>query len=239
MLKNIRVVLVEPSHPGNIGSAARAMKTMGLHRLYLVNPKEFPHLEATALASGASDVLEGAICCSSLMDALHGTVFSVASTSRHRELSHVVLNAKESAERLLSDSFVGDVALVFGPERTGLSVEDASLCNAIAMIACNPQYSSLNLAQAVQVFCYELALVSEEFLSTTFKGKRASPASHEEVEMLMTHLEDVLIEVDFLKPKNPGRLMQRLRRLILRSDLEKEEVNILRGFLGAVQKKGR
>lgn len=237
MLNRIRIILVSPSHPGNIGSAARAMKTMGLTRLYLVDPKVFPHSDATALAVGANDLLESASVCSSLDEALTGTLFSVAATARHRDLSHKIMTPREVADAFLGKTDEGDVAIVFGPERTGLTIEDATKCNVVSTIPCNPDYSSLNLAQAVQVFSYELKVISSEATSDSETKKTFERATHEEIEWLIAHFERVLIDVEFLNAQNPGRVMQRIRRLIAKTELEREELNILRGFLSAVEKK--
>ena len=237
MLNRIRIILVSPSHPGNIGSAARAMKTMGLTRLYLVDPKVFPHSDATALAVGANDLLESASVCSSLDEALTGTLFSVAATARHRDLSHKIMTPREVADAFLGETDEGDVAIVFGPERTGLTIEDATKCNVVSTIPCNPDYSSLNLAQAVQVFSYELKVISSEATSDGETKKTFERATHEEIEWLIAHFEKALIDVEFLNAQNPGRVMQRIRRLIAKTELEREELNILRGFLSAVEKK--
>lgn len=237
MLNRVRIILVSPSHPGNIGSVARAMKTMGLARLYLVGPKSFPHSDATALAVGARDLLEGASICSTLDEALIGTVFSVAATARHRDLSHHTMTPRRVADAFLEKANGGDVAIVFGPERTGLTIDDATKCNVISTIPCNPDYSSLNLAQAVQVFTYELKVMCSEGVVSCLTEKSIERATHEEIEGLMSHFEKVLIDVEFLNTKNPGRVMQRMRRLIARTELEREELNILRGFLSAVEKK--
>ena len=237
MLDRVRIILVCPSHPGNIGSTARAMKTMGLTRLYLVTPKSFPHMDATALAVGAADILHGASVCETLDEALTGTIFSVASTARHRDLSHQILSPREVAISLMGKTNDGDVAIVFGPERTGLTIEDATKCNVVSTIPCNPDYSSLNLAQAVQIFAYELKVISGDPVILCDEEKRALRATHEQTERLIVHFEKVLIDVGFLNMKSPGRVMQRLRRLIARGELEKDELNILRGFLSAVEKK--
>ena len=237
MLNRIRIILVSPSHPGNIGSAARAMKTMGLTRLYLVDPKVFPHGDATALAVGANDLLESASVCSSLDEALTGTLFSVAATARHRDLSHKIMTPREVADAFLGKTDEGDLAIVFGPERTGLTIEDATKCNVVSTIPCNPDYSSLNLAQAVQVFSYELKVISSEATSDGETKKTFERATHDEIEWLIAHFEKVLIDVEFLNAQNPGRVMQRIRRLIAKTELEREELNILRGFLSAVEKK--
>jgi tRNA/rRNA methyltransferase len=213
------------------------MKTMGLTRLYLVDPKVFPHSDATALAVGANDLLESASVCSSLDEALTGTLFSVAATARHRDLSHKIMTPREVADAFLGKTDEGDLAIVFGPERTGLTIEDATKCNVVSTIPCNPDYSSLNLAQAVQVFSYELKVISSEATSDSETKKTFERATHEEIEWLIAHFEKVLIDVEFLNAQNPGRVMQRIRRLIAKTELEREELNILRGFLSAVEKK--
>jgi tRNA/rRNA methyltransferase len=232
-LDRVRIVLCETSHPGNIGAAARAMKTMGLSRLVLVNPKQFPHADADAFASGARDVLGRALICESLDAALAGTVLAVASTSRHRDLTHEVVDCREACKRMLQDASHQEVALVFGPERTGLTVGDVNRCQLIAAIPANPDYASLNLAQAVQVFAYELRVSAGSAEPGTSRSLEA--ATHDEVEGFYRHLEDVFHASGFLDPQEPKRLMQRMRRLFARSRLEKEEVNILRGFLRAVR----
>ena len=230
-LERVRVVLCETSHPGNIGAAARAMKTMGLSRLVLVNPKHFPHADADAFASGALDVLRAAVIRDSLEEALAGTVLAVASTSRHRDLTHDVVDCREACQRLAADASHGEVALVFGPERTGLTVRDVNKCQLIAAIPANPDYASLNLAQAVQVFGYELRMSAGGMAPPV--PQSSEPATHDEVEGFYRHLEEVFHASGFLDPQEPKRLMQRMRRLFARSRLEKEEVNILRGFLRA------
>ncbi len=226
-------MLCETSHPGNIGAAARAMKTMGLTRLVLVKPKHFPHADADAFASGALDVLREAVVCDSLDAALAGSVLVVASTSRHRDLTHEVVDCREACKRLVKDALHGEVALVFGPERTGLTVRDVNKCQLIAVIPANPDYASLNLAQAVQVFAYELRISAGGTAPRPSSGSET--ATHDEVEGFYRQLEEVFQASGFLDPTQPKRLMQRMRRLFARSRPEKEEVNILRGFLRAVR----
>jgi len=234
LLERVRIVLCGTSHPGNIGASARAMKTMGLTSLHLVKPARFPAEEAAAMASGAVDVLETAIRCSSIDEALSGTVFAVACTARSRDLSHAVLTAREAGARLVREAAQGSVALVFGPEQAGLTAREVSRCGAIGMIPANPDYTSLNLAQAVQIFAYEVRLAVE--MLTSYPQETHESASYEEVELFFRHLEQTLYDIAFLDPKQPKRLMQRLRRLFHRARLEKEEVNILRGILTAAQK---
>lgn len=237
-LERVRVVLSRPSHPGNIGAAARAMRTMGLSHLYLVEPKKFPHVDARALAAGALDILNAAVVCETLEEALTGTVLAVAATARIRDLSHEVVDCRTASARLVSETRRGDVALVFGTERSGLTVAEVSMCGLIATIPASTTYSSLNLAQAVQVFAYELRIASESPHSEPALDP-VNLATHEEVEYFYEHLERVLHSTGFLNPAQPGRLMQRMRRLFARSRLEKEELNILRGILSAMQDKAQ
>lgn len=232
-LDNVRIVLVHPTHPGNIGASARAMKTMGLSSLILVNPKRFPDREAEALASGALDVLAEARVCASLDEALSGTVLAAALSARQRELSHTAYHAKEAAGIVLEQARQHPVALVFGGEISGLSNEEIIKCQMLVHIPANPEYSSLNLAAAVQVMCYELRLALENLAP---QPSEFEAASFEEVEMFYRHLEEVMVSTGYLNPDQPKRLMERLRRLFARARLEKEEVNILRGILKAFSK---
>jgi len=234
LLDNVRIVLCGTSHPGNIGAAARAMKTMGLRALCLVEPKRFPDPAADAMATRATDVLENALVHSSLDEALSGTVFAAACTARTRDLSHALLTPREVALRLMEAAARGPVALVFGPEKFGLTGEQVNRCSVLATVPANPAYSSLNLAAAVQIFCYELRLAAESIGS--LPQESFAPATYEEVELFFRHLEQTLYDIEFLDPKQPKRLMQRLRRLFQRTRLEREEVNILRGILTAAQK---
>jgi tRNA/rRNA methyltransferase len=238
LLANVRIVLCRTSHPGNIGACARAMKTMGLARLHLVQPARFPDVEADAMASRATDVLEAATLNATLAQALAGTTFVVASTARPRDLSHAVLSPREAAARLAREAAAAPVALVFGAERTGLSAEEINQCSVISTIPANPAYSSLNLAAAVQIFAYEVQLAA---MGRVLPPEELPPAAlHEEVERFYAHLEQTMIDIGFLDPDQPRRLMQRMRRLFARARLEKEEVNILRGILAAArQKAGR
>lgn len=235
VLNNVRIVLSHTSHPGNIGAAARAMKTMGLGRLCLVNPKSYPDPVADARATGAVDVLESARVCTTLDEALSGTVLAVAVTARRRDLSHEMLTARQAASRLLERAAHGEVALLFGTEMSGLSNAELGKCQLLATIPANPEFSSLNLAAAVQILSYELRMA---FLGETEMpaAKATETASFEEVERFYQHLERTIIDTGFLDPANPGRLMQRLRRLFARAQMEKEEVSILRGILTSMDK---
>ncbi|HTH95208.1 MAG TPA: RNA methyltransferase [Rhodocyclaceae bacterium] len=235
-LSRIRVVLSRTSHPGNIGAAARAMKTMGLSRLYLVAPKHLPEEQAIAMASGADDVLAAATIVSSLEEALHGTVFAVAMTARRRDLSAPIVWVREAVANAVAMTGQGEVALVFGNETAGLTNQETDLCQLLAMIPANAEYSSLNLAAAVQVACYELRLAGTDVGAPPPINEAGLPATHEEVEGLVGHLEAAAIGSGFLDPAQPKRLIPRMRRLFARAALEKEEVMILRGMLAALMK---
>lgn len=234
LLSHIRVVLSHTSHPGNIGAAARAMKTMGIGSLYLVNPKKFPHAEADAMASAAADVLQRAHVCASLAEALQGTVYALAVSARRRELAYESADARSAVKVLVAAAQSGEVALVFGTEMSGLTNEEILQCRAAAHIPADPACSSLNLAQAVQVMAYEarLAALGGQALPVV----AAEPARHEDVENFYVHLEQSLLASGFLDPTNPKRLMPRLRRLFGRARLEQEEVNIMRGMLNSFRK---
>lgn len=232
-LANIRIVLCQTSHPGNIGAAARAMKTMGLQQLVLVRPKKFPHPEAEAMASGATDILAQARVCDTLEEALAGCVLAVGLSARKRELTHELVTAREAAALITQTTSSQHAALVFGTEMSGLSNAELIQCQRLAMIPANPEYSSLNLAAAVQVLAYELRMAADSVPKTA--DSSFPPASHDEIEGFYRHLEETLIRIGFLNPAMPKRLMPRLRRLFARARLEKEEVNILRGILRHMQ----
>ena len=236
-LKNIRVVLTQPSHPGNIGATARAMKTMGLDALYLVNPRHFPHAEADARATGALDVLRQAQVCANLPEALRDCVLAVATSSRQRELRHEMIDARDVAQVVVNTAAAQQVALVFGNETSGLSNEEAGLCNLWAHVPTNPEYASLNLAAAVQIFAYELRMAAMD--GEVRVAPEFMPATNEQVEHLYRHFEQTMIATGFLDPANPKRLLPRLRRLLARARLEADEVNILRGFLNTFGKPPR
>lgn len=236
-LANVRVVLCSTSHPGNIGACARAMKTMGLEDLVLVNPKYFPHPEAEAMASRATDILERARVCDTLDEALADCAYAVASTARNRDLSHAVFTPREAAARLAIEAQAAPVALVMGAEKFGLTVDEVNRCNVIATVPANPAYSSLNIASAVQLFAYEIRLAALQV--ERLPQQEFPAAAHRDVELFYAHLEQALLDIDFLNPKEPKRLMQRMRRLFGRVRLEREEVNILRGILNAAQQSAR
>lgn len=243
MLEQIRIVLVETSHPGNIGAAARAMKTMGLQRLVLVAPQAFPHPEAVAMAAGAVDVLEGAQVCADLDAALAGCRVVLGCTARRRSVALPGRTPRQAAAELLQASGQG-AALLFGRERTGLTNEELQRCHAAVHIDANPDYSSLNLAAAVQVLSYELRmamLAAGPPPSEPGAGDAgAEPgATLEQLEGFFAHLDQTLEEIDFHKGRAPDVVMQRLRRLFLRARADAREVRILRGILTDAQRMAR
>lgn len=229
-LNTIRIVLVATSHPGNIGSTARAMKTMGLGRLYLVSPLSFPDRWANELAAGADSVLQDAVVTDSLADALKGCKIVLGTSARARDMALPGFTPAGAAEMLTQTPDETEVAFVFGREHAGLTNDELLHCHFHIHIPSNPDFSSLNLAQAVQIIAYELRmklLLPQAVVETS----AADLASSESVEQLYDHLREVLIAIDFLKPSNPKKLLQRLRRLFNRAQLEAVEVNILRGIL--------
>jgi tRNA/rRNA methyltransferase len=235
-LDRIRIVLSHPSHPGNVGAAARAMKTMGLSQLVLVNPPEDGEGVARARSSNARDVLEGAVVCTSLEEALAGTVLAAAMTARQRELAPPPLWARTAAPQIVGAAAHGEVALVFGNETAGLSNEEVALCRLPVMIPTSPDYSSLNLGAAVQVMCYELRLAA--ITPGAPPAPENPPATAEEIRRFYEHLETAVTQSGFLDPAHPKRLMPRLRRLFDRIALERDEVSLLRGMLKTFMKPG-
>ncbi|MFZ6644535.1 RNA methyltransferase [Undibacterium sp. TJN25] len=233
LFKRLRFVLVETSHPGNIGAVARAMKTMGFAELVLVNPRfgdALTNPEAVAFASGAQDILESARIVGSIDEALAGCHFVAAVSARLREFSPPVFTPRDIAYNLAKEQGQ-PVALVFGNERYGLPNEIVVNCNALINIPANPDYSSLNLAQAVQLLAYEcrVAELGEQRPATDI-GFHGVAASLSDIDGMYAHLEKALVAIHFLDPDNPKKLMPRLKRLFSRTQLEQEEVNILRGI---------
>jgi tRNA (cytidine32/uridine32-2'-O)-methyltransferase len=229
----VRIVLVETSHPGNIGAAARAMKTMGLSNLTLVKPRHYPSAEASARASGAADVLAEARVCESLPEAIATCRLVIGASARQRALRWPLLSPRECGQRVVEEAALGEVALVFGREQSGLSNDELQCCNALVQIPANPEYSSLNLAMAVQVLAYEVRVASggEKLLP---KGREAPLAPAAELELFFQHLERALSQAGFLNPQNPRQLMMRLRRLFNRAELDDNEIAIMRGILSAL-----
>jgi TrmH family RNA methyltransferase len=211
------------------------MKNMGLGDLALVNPKYFPHDDATARASGATDILDNATVVSSLVEALTDCVYVVGASARPRTIGWPTMGPRDCAERMMLEMKKGQVAAVFGPEKSGLNNDDLDRCHTLLTIPTNPEFSSLNLAMAVQVLTYELRVASTLNGGPGFESE-ALPATGEEMEHFYRHLEKVLADVKFLDPDNPRYLMRRMRRLFIRARPDINEVNILRGFLTAIDR---
>jgi TrmH family RNA methyltransferase len=211
------------------------MKNMGLGDLALVNPKYFPHDDATARASGAIDILDNATVVSSLVEALTDCVYVVGASARPRTIGWPTMGPRDCAERMMLEMRKGQVAAVFGPEKSGLNNDDLDRCHTLLTIPTNPEFSSLNLAMAVQVLTYELRVASTLNGGPGFESE-ALPATGEEMEHFYRHLEKVLADVKFLDPDNPRYLMRRMRRLFIRARPDINEVNILRGFLTAIDR---
>ena len=250
MFDQVRIVLINTSHPGNIGAVARAMKNMGFRRLYLVQPQQFPDPEAVWRSSGATDVLDGAVVVDSLEDAIAGCRLVVGASARERRIPWPVVTPRDLAREVCEGGAGagGDVALLFGREDRGLTNEELQRCNWHVHIPANPEYSALNLAMAVQVITYELRMkflegVENSSAATTLSsmtspndpGWDVAPANAEDVELFIRHLEQTLIDIGFHDPNNPRQLMARLRRLYQRCCLDKMELNILRGILRTTQ----
>lgn len=253
LARQVRFIMVRPSHPGNVGAAARAIKTMGFSQLVLVAPR-FDDIttqaEAVALASGATDVLEQTRIENTLANALAGTTLAYALTARPRDLGPPacdIRTAAAQASRHLNDLQTGQIALVLGTERSGLDNQDIALCQRICHIPANPDYSSLNVAQALQLAAWELryALISSNGTTQLPATGRQSidtgslPASNDKIQALLTHLEQALLAIGFLDPKHPKKLMLRMRHLITRSQPDNDEVDMLRGVCTAILRKPR
>lgn len=234
MLEKIRIVLVETSHPGNIGAAARAMKTMGLTRLTLVAPKHFPSSEAEAMAAGAEDILQAASVVTNLEEALTGCHLVLGTSARERYLEWPICLPKAAASIVLSQPDSHEVAIVFGRERTGLTNIELQRCHYHVTIPADPKFSSLNIAAAVQVIAYEVYAATQADVPDIIEPDEPL-ATAEEIERLYQHLEQTLVQIDFLDPDKPKYLMLRLRRLFQRAKLQQQEVNILRGICRAAQ----
>jgi len=234
LLNNIRIVLLHTTHPGNIGATARAMKNMGLERLYLVKPKHFPNSEAEARASGATDILENAVVSDTLGDAIADCQLIIGTSARERSLPLPLLTPRDCSSVISREADSAQIAILFGEERTGLTNEQIDYCHYQVMIPANDAYQSLNLAAAVQIIAYELRIAA----ISPPANQNASPASAtaSEMEAFYSHLQQVLIEKKFIDPEQPKRLMPKLRRLFTRARPEPEEVNILRGVISALIK---
>jgi tRNA (cytidine32/uridine32-2'-O)-methyltransferase len=239
MPPRIRFVLVRTSHPGNIGAAARAIRTMGFKRLSLVAPHRFPHAEAVALAAGAVEELERAAVTSTLVEAVADCALVLGCTARKRAVQLEELSPREAAERALAASTQGEVAIVFGNERTGLENDELMSCHAAVHIPSVDDFPSLNLAQAVQLLAYELRLAVLERAPAAAADTAEPLATVDELEHFFGHLAQTLDDIDFHKGRSPVTIMKRLRRLFLRTGLEQREVRILRGIFDDAQRMSR
>ncbi len=238
----IRIVLVGTQHPGNIGAAARALKTMGLSRLVLVAPEQYPADEAFRRAAGADDLLAQAQVVGTLAEAVADCGLVLGCTARSRRVALDELSPRAAAERVTTQASAAPVALVFGRERTGLSNEELQLCHAAVHIPANPEYSSLNLAAAVQVLAYELRvalLASDALPAPAAETQREPAATHAQLEGFFAQLGDTLEQIDFHKGRAPESAMRKLRRLFLRADMSEQEVRLLRGILADAQRMAR
>ena len=240
---DIRIVLVDPSHPGNIGATARAMKNMALASLVLVRPKQFPHPEATARASGADDVLERARVVDSVSEAIADCGFVGATTSRDRDQNFRVADVRDAAERIVTEARTMPAAILFGAERTGLTNDELESAHVLIRIPANEEYTSLNLSMAVQLVSYEIFRAMRQGVAPREapKMQRDVPlATAAEMERMYAHLAEVLEQVDFRDRTQSGsHLMSRIRRFFQRAELDQNEANIVRGILTAVQNKRR
>jgi len=242
MLENIAIILVNTTHPGNIGGVARAMKNMGLSDLRLVEPKIFPHEDAVARSSGATDLLDNAQLYSSLADALADCQLAVGTSARERHIPWPLINPRELGAIVAPLPEQTRVAVVFGREDRGLTNEELQLCHHHVNIPTNEEFSSLNVAAAVQVITYELRMAALGQADDAAKPQWGTDwdidlASHQELELMFEHLEKVLVDTEFLDPQNPRQLMPRMRRLLMRAVPDKVEVNVLRGILKSVERK--
>jgi tRNA (cytidine32/uridine32-2'-O)-methyltransferase len=236
MLANIRTILVNTSHPGNIGSCARAMKTMGLSELYLVAPLQYPHPKAMELASNAGDILENAIVVDTLDEAINDCALVVGTSTRVRTIPWPLLSPRDFADKARVETQHGKIALLYGREQTGLTNDELQRCHFHIQIPTNPEYSSLNIAAAVQVIAYELFVASETVPPP--KEEWDYPvATPQQMELFYEHLERALLDIKFLNPQAPRQLLPRLRRLFHRARPDTMEMNILRGILSAIEKK--
>ncbi|MBM4206463.1 MAG: RNA methyltransferase [Gammaproteobacteria bacterium] len=235
MLSQIKIVLVETSHPGNIGAVARAMKTMSMTSLCLVNPKHFPSAEATSRAAGSDDILSKAKIYDTLSDAIADCHVVFGTSARIRTISWPELTPRACAEKVIINEPGKTTAIVFGRENSGLSNEELDLCHYLLRIPCNSQYSSLNIAAAVQVICYELNMASQQLInpvSAATEQNQDSWASKDQMEQFYQHLHQTLLDIGFiLHPDKSATIMRRLRRVFNRAQLDNKEVDMLRGIL--------
>lgn len=235
MLSNIRVVLINTFHPGNIGAAARAMKNMGLSKLYLVEPEEYPSPEADSRAAGAKDLLDNAIVVNSLEEAIADCQLVIGTSARtKRTFDRPLLDARKGAEKAVAEAHSGEIAIVFGRETMGLHNEELAQCHFHVFIPANPEYPVLNVSQAIQLLCYEIFMACE---NKTYTEVEEEYPRHKEMALFYQHLEKVLRLTDFIIPQHEGKVVEKLHRFFNRSRPEKTELNMLRGILASVEEK--
>ncbi|MCL5261523.1 MAG: RNA methyltransferase [Gammaproteobacteria bacterium] len=236
MLTNVRFILVETSHPGNIGASARAMKTMGLNNLCLVNPKIFPHVDATARAAGADDLLAQADITSSLLESIKDCTLVFGTSARTRALPVPVLDPSHAAQKIIDECKQNKIAILFGRENNGLSNEELNHCHYHIHIPTNPKFSSLNIAAAVQIIAYELHKAQNTIFTQTV-CTNTELATAEKMASFYTHMQQTLLDVEFIAENQPKNILSRLKLLFNRARPTKQELDILRGFFTAIQKK--
>jgi len=234
-LSHIRIVLINTSHPGNIGATARAMKVMGLKHLHLVNPKTFPNSEATAMASGADDLLQNAVVHETLVSAIEGCSLVMGTSARLRSLPMPQMDLRATAQSAVGEYQGETIAILFGQERAGLTNDEIQRCHQLVHVNTNPDYGSLNLSQAVQVMAYELRMAIIGDGGARIAPSDWKPVDTGQMEMFFVHLEQTLLDIQFMNPDQPKKLMARMRRLFNRARPDQNEINILRGILAASQ----
>ena len=232
---NLRIVMVETTHPGNIGAAARAMKNMGQQNLYLVKPKIYPSAEVTARAAGADDILARAVVCDSLQDAIKDCALVVATTARTRTIPWPVSTPRETMPEIINATASGQVAIVFGRESSGLNNEELELCNMAMQIPADPDFSSLNVASAIQIICYELLQTMMSGEVQEINKQISPPATAGQMQLFYEHLAECMTDIGYYDPEVPRSLMRRMKRLFNRARLDRDEMNILRGLLSSIQ----
>jgi TrmH family RNA methyltransferase len=232
---NLRIVMVETTHPGNIGAAARAMKNMGQRNLYLVKPKIFPSAEVTARAAGADDILARAVVCDALQEAILDCGLVVATTARARTIPWPVSTPRECAPEIINATASGHVAILFGRESSGLNNEELELCNMAMQIPTDPDFSSLNVASAIQIICYELLQTILSGEVQEINKQKSPPATAEQMHLFYEHLAECMTDIGYYDPEVPRSLMRRMKRLFNRTRLDRDEMNILRGLLSSIQ----
>ncbi len=242
-LKNIKIILIEPQTPGNIGAVARAMKTMSLSQLILIKPKIFPHKDAYIRATNATNILDNCVVADTLVEVISDCTLVIGSSIRDRGDFVPPLTVKQAAKKIVEESAKSSIALIFGTESSGMTGKDIRLCNYYGFIPSNPDFSSLNLASAVQIFCYEIYQESLLIDSSANKKRLNSEIdntdypSNKQLSFFYDKFEEILVKSQFINPKHPGLIMQRLRGLFNRARLNHKEISILQGILSSVKQK--